>query len=316
MVTAQDFKIIREKLTNIIRELKIDAVLLSGGLDSSIIAALKGDNIKAFTIALEGQENSDLKYAKMVAEYLNIEWYYKIIKIDNAIDELPNVIKILKTFDLALPNDLAIYLIIKEIKKQKIDNLATGDGADELFVGYSYMFNLKKLDEYIKRLLPNLHFSSNQLGNTFNINIIQPYLNQELINLALEIPRKLKIKRYKGKIYGKYILRKLFEDILPKEIIWRIKTPIEYGSGFNKLRKIISDKISTDEFLQKKKEYNIKFINKEHLYYYEIFKKLGLKIQKVKEGEKECNICSSGMGVTSTHCKVCGNTQFQRENLS
>ncbi len=119
------------------------------------------------------------------------------------------------------------------------------------------------------------------------------------------LPQGERIK-VRGKLWGKWILRKAFEDVLPKEIIWQDKRPLEYGSGMTKLREIISSKISDDEFEEKKKLYPINFLNKEHLYYYEIYRNAIGEIRKPKEKEKECPYCGGGMGISSFHCKTCG----------
>ena len=84
-------------------------------------------------------------------------------------------------------------------------------------------------------------------------------MDKEIIDFALQIPVDLKIRRYNGKVCGKWILRKAFEDILPKELIWQDKRPLEYGSGMHRLREIISSEISDDEFEEKQRIYSVNF---------------------------------------------------------
>ena len=123
------------------------------------------------------------------------------------------MIKAVRSFDPALPNDLAIYVAIKEAKNLGIESVMTGDGADELFAGYSYMHELshKELNRYIINLSKTMYFSSNKLGDFLGVKIKHPYLDKEIVEFALDISPDLKVKEIKGRKYGKWILRKAYE---------------------------------------------------------------------------------------------------------
>ncbi|MEW6674533.1 MAG: asparagine synthase-related protein [Nitrospirota bacterium] len=295
---------LREKLEDIVKRNSVDCLLFSGGLDTSILAALNPD-VLAITVSLESS-GEDIKYAKSLAQKLNLRHCHKIVGIDEAIDSIPMVIKILKSFDPAIPNDLVVYFGLKLAKELGAQEIMTGDGADELFAGYSFMDDLDDLEAYIQRISKNVSFSSNDIGKFFGIKIIQPFLDKKVIDLSLKIPASLKVKRENGKLLGKWILRKAFEDLLPKEIIWQDKRPLEYGSGMTELRKIISSKITDSEFEERKRLYPINFLNKEHLYYYEIYRKEIGDIPRPKDLQKECPGCGAGMERTAFHCKICG----------
>jgi len=298
---------LREKLAKVIKNNNASCLLFSGGLDTSILAYL---NPKAAAVTVNlASFGEDRRYAKMVAKELGLKHYHKIIEIDEAVEAIPSVIKILASFDPAIPNDIVVYfgiMFAKEMAETNNTNntnkVMTGDGSDELFAGYNFMKNIDNLENYIKRISKTMSFSSNKIGNFLGIKIIQPYLDSEIIEFALNIPVKLKIKEG----YGKWILRKAFEDFLPMEIIWQEKRPLEIGSGTNKLREIISSRIKDGEFFEKEKIYPVKFLNKEHLYYYEIYKKEIGEIPQPKENEKECPYCGGGMNIFSLHCKTCG----------
>ncbi len=293
---------LKKELLKAVDENLAEALLLSGGLDSSILSYLTPE-IKGITVTLE-EFGEDEKYAGRIAKFLNLKCYRKKVKIEEAIKVIPKVIKILKTFDSAIPNDLAIFFGLKLAKEIGIKTVMTGDGADELFAGYSYMrhFNLK---EYLPMVTSSMRFSSNKLGKYLGIKVRRPYLNKKFMEFALSIPPDLKLKREKNKIWGKWILRKVFEDCLPEDIIWRKKMPIESGSGFNKLRRIISSKISEKEFRETLK-LPIRFRNKEHFYYYKIYRNVIGDIPLPKKDEKRCNGCGAGIPLNSSHCKVCG----------
>jgi len=227
---------LRSKLKEATKKNRADAILLSGGLDTSILAFIAKPAI-AFTVALKESQAPDLIYSEKVSKLLGIEHKEMEFSVEEALNALPEVIRILKTFDLALPNDLSIYFALKLAQENNVCFIMTGDGADELFAGYSYMANLppKALDTYIKRLSESWHFSAKELGEALGIEVKQPFLNKDFVHFALQISPELKVKNG----IGKHILRNSFEDLIPREIVWREKEPIEYGSGSNRLREII-----------------------------------------------------------------------------
>lgn len=298
---------LKKRLKKAVKENLGEGLLFSGGLDSSILASLC-PQVKAITVTLESR-GEDLKYARFLSTHLKIRHYHEVISIQEAIDAIPQIIKILKSFDPAIPNDVTVYSGLKLAKRLGMETVMTGDGSDELFAGYSYMQDISELDSYIKRISASMYFSSNQLGNFFNIKIKQPYLDRELIDFSLKIPAHLKLREVKGKFTGKWILRKAFEDILPQEIIWQKKRPLEYGSGTTGLREIVASRVDEGEFEEAKGLYPVRFINKEHFYYYKIYLKEVGEIPKPLEGEGVCPGCGAGLKKGGLHCRICGWTE-------
>jgi asparagine synthase (glutamine-hydrolysing) len=292
---------LKSKLREAVERNKADGILLSGGLDTSILAFVARLST-GFTVALKGSLAADLVYSEKIAKLLGIQHKKMEFTTEEALATLPEVIRILKTFDLALPNDLSIYFALKLARENGISSVMTGDGADELFAGYSYMAELppENLGRYIRRLSQNWHFSANKLGRALGVEVRQPFLDEDFVRFALEISPALKVKDG----VGKYILRKSFEDLIPAEIVWRRKEPIEYGSGSTKLHEIINGMVTDGEFQLATKEVDIKFINKEHFFYWRIYNEVVGEIPRAKVNEIRCPCCGAGMGIY--HCRTCG----------
>jgi len=292
---------LRTKLKEAVERSRADGILLSGGVDTGILAFVARPSM-GFTVALKDSPASDLVYSEKISELLGIQYEKMEFTTEEALATLPEVIGILKTFDLALPNDLSIYFALRLARENRINSIMTGDGADELFAGYSYMAELppEDLEIYIRKLSQNWHFSANELGRALDVQIRQPFLDEDFVRFALEISPELKVKDG----VGKYILRKSFENLLPAEIVWRKKEPIEYGSGSTKLHEIINSIVTDEEFQSARKEVDIKFINKEHFFYWRIYNQVVGKIPKARDDEISCPCCGAGIG--KYHCRTCG----------
>ena len=298
---------IRTRLKRAVDEAGADGLLLSGGLDSSILASLNS-HVSAFTVTLE-PHGEDEEYAKILTRTIHVKYHHRMIGIEEALHSIPTVIGILKSFDPAIPNDIATYFGLELAKEQGVKSVMTGDGSDELFAGYSFMFDLPDLEAYIQGLSGKMSFSSSILGRKMGIQIKQPYLSGEMIELASKIPRDLKIRTEGKKKCGKWILRKAFEDFLPPSIIWQNKRPLEYGSGTARLRRIISEKISDEEFEEKSRAYSVRFMSKEHLFYYQIYREVIGEIPAPDEGQAPCVGCGAGIQKEAKHCRTCGTIQ-------
>ena len=292
---------LRSKLKEAVESKRAGGILLSGGLDSSILAFVAGPGT-GFTVALKDSRASDMSYSEKIAKLLGIQHKKMEFTTEEALAILPELIGILKTFDLALPNDLSIYFALKLARENRIGSVTTGDGADELFAGYSYMAELppEDLGRYIRKISQSWYFSAGYLGKALGVEVKQPFLDEDFVRFALEIGPELKVKDE----VGKYILRKSFEDLIPAEIVWRRKEPIEYGSGSTKLHGIINSIITDVEFQSARKEVDIKFINKEHFFYWRIYNQVVGEIPKARDDEISCPCCGAGMG--TYHCPTCG----------
>ncbi|UCC57626.1 MAG: hypothetical protein JSW14_04390 [Candidatus Bathyarchaeum sp.] len=309
---------IRRLIDKVVKRNLTEGILFSGGLDTSVVAfvASKYTKLEAFTVAFENSPALDLKYAKLMADLLKMNHTIHYFGEEEMHSAIQDVIKILKVFDpMDIRNSVAAYVGLKVAKENGIKSVMTGDGLDELLAGYSWLFNLneKALKEYLSNMWQVMQFTSIPMAKSLGMVSKPPFLDPEFKSFAFGADPKLMIRSERGKTWGKWIIRKAYEGLLPDEIVWRIKTPIEFGSGTTIFPKVFARKIS-DKYIQNKaKKYlesdQVTIRDKEHLFYYEIFRShFGVPAEFFKDAEgKRCPYCNSkGGNERSKFCKVCG----------
>ncbi|MHA1129594.1 MAG: asparagine synthase C-terminal domain-containing protein [Candidatus Helarchaeota archaeon] len=306
---------LRELLDHAVKKNLSKGILLSGGLDTSIIAkiASKYKKLISITIRFKNVPAPDVNYAVSIAQNLGFEHYVHTFDITELYKILPKTIRILKSFDpMEIRNSVVIHIGLSVAKKKGITTILTGDGADELFAGYSYLFDFKgnQLNLEMKKLASIMTFSSTSLAKELGMVAKLPYLEQNVKDFALQIDPIYKIRENNGIKYGKWILRKAYEKILPDSIIWRVKTPIEIGSGTSTLPNFFNHEISDAKFQEKKKLYQekdaVRIRDKEQLYYYEIFRSVIGVPSPTIDAAKVCPQCNSSVLKKATYCRTCG----------
>ncbi|NVM28370.1 MAG: asparagine synthase [Candidatus Helarchaeota archaeon] len=292
-----------------------EGILLSGGLDTSIIASVASNfmSLKAITVGFQNAPAPDLEYASLMAKKLELKHFIHIFDENELYEALPKVIKITASFDpMEIRNSVVIYIGLRIAKENGVHIILTGDGADELFAGYSFLFGLEKekLDFELKRLSEIMMFSTTPLAKALEMDAKIPFLDAKIQKFARNLDSDFKIHKENGQIYGKWILRKAYEGILPSSILWRVKTPIEIGSGSTILPEFFKRKLRDTEFLDKKKKYyeedGITIRDKEHLFYYEIYKSILGIPRPTDPDEKTCPQCNSNVHQRATYCRTCG----------
>ncbi|MFQ6080538.1 MAG: asparagine synthase-related protein [Candidatus Bathyarchaeia archaeon] len=292
-----------------------EGILLSGGLDTSVLAATasKFVSLKAFTVALQGAPAPDVEYATLMANNLRLKHFIRYFDKGELYDAIPHVVRILKSFDpMEIRNSVTIYVGLRMAREDGISTIMTGDGCDELLAGYDFLFDLEKeqLDLELQKLWNVMFFSSIPLAKALKIRAKLPYLDPDFKSFAMKLDSRYKIRRERGRIWGKWILRKAFENILPEEVVWRIKTPIEYGSGTTVLPSLFDQNISNGEFEEKRSKYleddRVVIRSKEQLFYYELYRSVIGVPHPTDSKRKICPQCNSNVAEKATYCRTCG----------
>ncbi len=292
-----------------------EGLLLSGGLDTSILAGLASRYQKPYclTLGLKGAPAPDIEYAKKVAKLFNLEHSIHSIGEAEMEEGISNTIKILGSFDpMEVRNSAACYIGLKIAKAHGLSSVMTGDGSDELFAGYSFFFDLAKaqLDTELAKMWENMSFSSIPLSQNLGIDVLLPILDPEFKALAMNLDSSFKVGKHEGQTFGKFILRQAFESLLSPGIVWRTKAPLEVGTGTTTLSACFENRIPDNEFSRKKTLYwnedRVKIRSKEHLHYYELYRHLhGIPHLSAVEGRK-CPECSGNFKESTSYCRICG----------
>lgn len=233
--------------------------------------------------------------------------------IEELLNSINETIKILKNFnDIEIRNSIIMYLTLKTAKEEGDSKIISGDGADELFAGYSFFLkkNNIELQNDLLRIWDIMHFPSKKIGDALGVTVETPFLNDEVINLAKKIPINFKVNEFKGKKYGKWVLRKAYEEKLPKNIVWREKSPMQDGAGTAALTHLF-DAVISDEVFEKKtkqieKSDNVKLRTKESLHYYEVYRKYYEPPEKIHSSKNKCPYCRYEIKQGSKFCRMCG----------
>lgn len=275
---STDINVLRKGLENAVqRQLMSDVpygVLLSGGLDSSIISAVAKifagrrieDNnqteawwpqLHSFAIGLKGAP--DLEASRKVAQHIGTVHHEINFTVEEALDALSDVIYHIETYDVTTVRaSTPMYLLARYIKSMGVKMVLSGEGADEVFGGYLYFHkapDAKAFHEETVRKLDKLHLydclRANKSLAAWGVEGRVPFLDKEFLDIAMRINPEDKMCG-NGKI-EKYILRKAFEDYLPESVAWRQKEQFSDGVGYNwidTLREVAELKISDKQMEQ------------------------------------------------------------------
>jgi len=244
---------------SVIKRLMTDVpfgVLLSGGLDSSLVAAVAqrhlagsnaakqwGNKLHSFCVGLEG--SPDLKAAREVADYIGTVHKEFHFTVQEGLDAISDVIYHIETYDVTtIRASTPMFLMSRKIKALGVKMVLSGEGSDEIFGGYLYFHKAPNKEEFHKetcRKLKALHLFDNLRANkstsAWGLEARVPFLDRDFVNLAMSIdPAEKMVNKKEGRI-EKWIMRKAFDDeenpYLPKHILYRQKEQFSDGVGYS-----------------------------------------------------------------------------------
>lgn len=288
-------------------------VLLSGGLDSSVISAIAKlyadrrveddgkteawyPRLHSFAIGLK--DAPDLKKARVVADYLGTIHHEINYTIEEGIDALRDVIYHIETYDVtSIRASTPMYLMARYIKAMGIKMVLSGEGSDEIFGGYLYFHKApddKEFHEELVRKLSQLHLydclRANKSLMSWGVEGRVPFLDKKFLDVAMRLNPKDKM--CPGKTIEKKVLREAFEGMLPDEVLWRQKEQFSDGVGYSwidALRDYAEQQISDRKFAERETRFPVNTpVTKEAYLYREIFEdlfKLPSAVQTVPYGK-------------------------------
>ena len=271
-------------------------VLLSGGLDSSVISAIAErysemrieDNsqtkaywprLHSFAVGLKGAP--DLAKARMVAEHIGTVHHEINYTIQEGLDAIRDVIYFIETYDVTTVRaSTPMYLLARVIKSMGIKMVLSGEGADEIFGGYLYFHkapDARAFHEETVRKLSKLHLydclRANKSLSAWGVEGRVPFLDKEFLDVAMRTNPKAKM--CSGTTMEKRIVREAFSDMLPDEIVWRQKEQFSDGVGYSwidTLKQITAEAVSDEQMAHAAERFPINPPkNKEEYYYRSIF---------------------------------------------
>ncbi|AQS35684.1 asparagine synthase, glutamine-hydrolyzing [Shewanella psychrophila] len=270
-------------------------VLLSGGLDSSVISAITQTYAKrrieddgesnawwpqlhSFAVGLEGAP--DLIAAKKVADAIGTIHHEITFTFQDGIDAIKDVIYHLETYDVTtIRAATPMYLMARKIKAMGIKMVLSGEGADELFGGYLYFHkapNAQAFHEELVRKLDKLFMfdclRANKAMAAWGLEARVPFLDKEFMDVAMRINPEAKMSK-DGRI-EKHILRQAFEHKLPKEVAWRQKEQFSDGVGYSwidGLKELAAEKVDDLQLANAKFRFPYNTPDTKEGYYYRCF---------------------------------------------
>lgn len=277
-------------------------VLLSGGLDSSVISAITESyaerrietdsqsrawwpRLHSFAVGLKGAP--DLAKARLVADYIGTVHHEINYTIQEGLDALRDVIYFIETYDITTVRaSVPMYLLARVIKSMGIKMVLSGEGADEIFGGYLYFHKAPSAEEFHKetvRKLSKLHqydcLRANKSLSAWGVEGRVPFLDKEFLDVAMRANPKAKMCSLNGSdpkaSMEKRIVREAFEDMLPEEVAWRQKEQFSDGVGYSwidTLKKITSEAVTDEQMAHAAERFPINTpLCKEEYYYRSIF---------------------------------------------
>ena len=268
-------------------------VSLSGGLDSSIVAAFARDikpDLDTFVVGVSGGE--DINASIDVSNFLGTTHHIYKYSLDEMVSILPEVIYHLESYDAPLIRSSIPNFFLAKLASEHVKVILTGEGADELFAGYKYLEDIENSDKLqneiilLTKKLQNTNLQrADRMSMAHGLEARVPFLDKDFVDLSLALPAEWKLR--KEEQVEKQLLRDACAGLVPDHILNRPKSKFSDGAGsINYLSEYANQKITDDEFLKNKtivSDYGLR--SKEELLYFQIFEgQFGTELSSKIEG--------------------------------
>jgi asparagine synthase (glutamine-hydrolysing) len=286
--TPEDLEETREVLVASVRRQMMGdvpvGVFLSGGLDSSLIAAIaarhyaeQGECLQTFAVGTEG--SPDVGAARQVAEYLGTSHHERLYTGEEALAAVAPVVRAIEHFDPSLVRSAVPNYLLAEMTARHVKVVLTGEGADELFAGYSYLRDFTDPDELhaeLMRTVAGLHNLNLQrcdrVTMAHGLEARVPFLDRQVIALALRLPAAWKVAS--DGVPEKRLLRLAFRGWLPDQLLWREKSQFGDGSGAaSVLTNALERSVSEEEFAEEATALDPPIRTRDELAYFRIWER-------------------------------------------
>jgi asparagine synthase (glutamine-hydrolysing) len=303
---------LKSELCESIERNNADGLLLSGGLDSSILASIVNPSY-SWTIGF-GRDSPDLSFARRVATKYSKKHTEIILTDFDLLNIINEIIYLFKTFDpIEIRNSSVMYAGLSKVREEGISTIMTGDGGDELFAGYNYLkryfSNMQVLKAELQRLWDTMHFSSRLIGREVGIDVKTPFLDKKFMYYCKSIDIDKMVGKHVNELWGKFVLRKCFEQELGAKIVWRTKLAQEEGAGIINIRNLLMKRLddsSYKEDITKALFEGVIIKDKEQLYYYKIFRTYFSPPKYEECSSARCPNCSCCFKWKGRFCRTCG----------
>lgn len=326
-------------------EIRADVLLLGGGVDSALIAAMwkkQGHTFRGITVGrspaltcvpahelLPYPCNSDLEWSTNVARELDLDWTPIALDQRDALRYLDQLVAQQQSFDLGQLNNIALYVALDQAAEYADrTTFATGDDGDGLFGGYLNASTHADWGAWVAERIPYIDPPARGIGTALHWQPRFPYLHPAVLDVAKSLTiDDIRQAKPAGKLppsftdqfdleaygasertWGKVVLRKVAERYLPAELAWRPKTDLQFGSGMCALEHPLAMLLNTGNRVAIQQT-GMSFFNDAHRGLYTRFRSVGGQIPPVRDGERPCPNCGAGQPMGKNHCHTCGHWQ-------
>lgn len=324
-----------------------DMLLLGAGVDSALLAALwkhHGHNFRAVTVGrqdtftcvpahtyLQYPCNSDLEWAGKVARELDLDWTPIALDQRESMRYLDTLVLQQQSFDLGQLNNIALFVALDKVAEyDERTTFATGDDGDGLFGGYLNAASHPDWSKWVNERIPHINPPARGIGKALNWQPLFPYLEPEVLKVAKSLSQsdirqsipvddlplppsfmdQFAIDAFGAteRMWGKVVLRKVAERYLPRDLAWRPKTDLQFGSGMCALEPPLAALLNTGHRMAMQQS-GMSFFNDAHRGLFSRFQSVGGAIPPVRDSEYPCPSCGAGLPIGKNHCHTCGHWQ-------